>query len=333
MDLIKPATIAPLVGPSQAERDRLMALPREESAHAAALASLECLNFVEAPVGPSAAPLSFPLTIAAWNLERCYFVEASAELIRRQGAQIALVTEVDNGMARTGQRHTTAYLAANLGMSYAYGVEFLELELGNAPEIAYAKDGFNQQGFHGNGLMVRGALAAPVLIRLDRHGHWFRPESKAHRIGTRCAVAGAVMTAQGPLYLVSVHLENLGDAEYRRNQIETLLDAVDLLAGGLPVVIGGDLNTGLADEGDFEKETLFGYAAGRGYQRHGGPLDQMSTRQSLFHERPVRQYKLDWFLTRGVDVAESRIVPAVGDDGTPLSDHEMIVATIVGLGG
>ena len=46
---------------------------------------------------------------------------------------------------------------------------------------------------------------------------------------------------------------------------------------------------------------------------------------------PSGAYKLDWFLTRGVDVAQSRIVPSLADDGTVLFDHDMIVATITGL--
>lgn len=330
-DLIKPAQVAPLAGPSQAERDRLLALPRVESEHAAALAGLACLQRVEAPVGPPALPLNFPLTVAAWNLERCYFVGPSAALLERQGASIALLGEVDNGMARTGQRHTTAELAAALSMSYAYGVEFLELELGAPVELQYCKDDFNRHGFHGNGLLAATPLLAPVMIRLDRHGHWFRPETKAHRIGTRCAIAGAVATEQGPLYVVSVHLENLGDAEYRRRQMETLLDAVDELAGDIPAIVGGDLNTGLADGGDFEKETLFALAQARGYARHGGPLTQMSTRPSMINRDPARAYKLDWFLTRRLDVAESHIVASVADDGTVLSDHDMIVATVSGL--
>ena len=121
----------------------------------------------------------------------------------------------------------------------------------------------------------------------------------------------------------------LAAGEYRDNP--DLLALVDELAGDTPAIIGGDLNTGLADEGDFEKETLFGFARGRGYERHGGPLDQTSTRPSMVNRNPSRAYKLDWFLTRRLDVADSRIVPALAEDGTVLSDHDMIVATIGGL--
>lgn len=332
-DLVKPAQIALLTGPPQAERDRLAALERTEANHAEALAALDCLQRVEAPVSQLGAPLSFPLTVAAWNLERCYAVEKSAEAIAREAADIALLSEVDNGMARTGQLHTSRELAERLGMTYAFGVEFLELELGAEIELQFCTDDCNRHGFHGNALLAKAALQSPVMIRLESWGHWFKPESPAHRIGTRCAIAAAVATTEGPLYTVSVHLENAGDSAYREGQVRRLLDAVDQLAGDAPVIIGGDLNTGLADGGDFEKETLFAHAHGRGYERHGGPLAQTTTRPSRVSRNPRGTWKLDWFLTRGLIVEESRIVPAVAPDGEVLSDHEMIVAKVGGFRG
>lgn len=331
LDLVNPAQVALLTGPPQAERDRLDALERTEANHAAAMAALACLQRVEAPATELAAPLSFPLTIAAWNLERCYAVEKSAELLKREGADIALLSEVDNGMARTKQRHTSRDVAAELGMACAFGVEFLELELGGEVELEFCEDDFNLHGFHGNALLARTALQAPVMIRLEAHGHWFTPESLARRVGTRCAIAAAVMTSEGPLYAVSVHLENRGDAAYRETQVRGLIDAVDELAGDTPVVIGGDLNTGLADNGDFEKETLFAHAYGRGFERHGGLIGQATTRPSRVSRNPRGTYKLDWFLTRGLVVEDSRIMPSVAEDGEVLSDHDMVVARVAGF--
>ena len=331
LDLVKPAQTAPLTGPSQVERDRLAALERTEANHAAAMAGLACLQRVEAPATVLADPLSFPLTVAAWNLERCYNVEKSADMLGREGAELVLLSEVDNGMARTRQRHTSRDIAARLDMAHAFGVEFLELELGADVELAFCEEDFNLNGFHGNALLARTALQSPVMIRLEAHGHWFTPETPAKRIGTRCAIAAAVMTTAGPLYAVSVHLENRGDATYRETQMRGLIDAIDALAGDTPVIIGGDLNTGLADNGDFEKETLFAHAYGRGFERHGGPLDQTTTRPSRVSRNPRGTWKLDWFLTRGVEVAGSTIVPSVAPDGEVLSDHDMVVLEVTGL--
>jgi endonuclease/exonuclease/phosphatase family metal-dependent hydrolase len=328
LPLVKPAQARLLAGPSEEERKRIVLLERLEENHATVLASLECLQRCEAPPSGLVPPLSFPLTVAAWNLERCYAVETSAALLMRECADIALLSEVDNGMARTGQRHTSRDLAAALGMAYAFGVEFLELELGKGAELEFCRDDFNRHGLHGNALLARAALQTPVVIRLEAHGHWFRPESTEHRIGTRCAVAAVVMTTGGPLFAASVHLESSAGTEYREAEIRTLLDAVDALAGNMPVIVGGDLNTGLATDGDFDKETLFAHAYGRGYERHGGPLDRMTTRLSRVNRTLQRGWKLDWFLTRGLRVAESRVVASLAPDGEVLSDHEMIVARV-----
>jgi endonuclease/exonuclease/phosphatase family metal-dependent hydrolase len=327
-----PGRAEQLAAPSVEARAAFLGLPRTEAAHREAMAGLDCMNRLEAPVGPNGTgELNFPLTVAAWNLERCFFPGPSADLIAEAGADVALLSEVDNGMARTGQRHTTRDIAERLGMNYAYGVEFLELHLGNPVERQFSQDDFNLHGFHGNALLARATLKQPELIRLDQRGHWFRPQSREHRIGGRCAVAATLPVAGGDVLAVSVHLESDADQGYRAGQTAMLLDRVSELAGDLPVIVGGDLNTGVADNADFEKETLWAVAAGCGYTRHGGPIDQMTTRPSLVTRNPSHRYKLDWFLTRGLNVGESRIIAAVGPDGTPLSDHEMVVMRVDGV--
>lgn len=169
------------------------------------------------------------------------------------------------------------------------------------------------------------------MIRLDEHGHWFHGETGQPRTGGRCAIVATLAVGDGALVAVSVHLESNADGPYRAEQTRRLLDCIDSYAGELPVVIGGDLNTGLADDGAFDKEALFAIAAEAGYRRHGGPMDAMTTRLSAMSRRPDIPLKLDWFLTRGLAVAESRVVAAVAPDGSALSDHEMIVAEISGL--
>lgn len=327
---VKPAQTALLVGPPEAERGKFLAMARTSENHAAALAGLECLQRLEAPATALAAPLGFPLTIAAWNLERCYNVEKSAALLSAEGARLVLLSEVDNGMDRTGQRHTSREIATGLGQAYAFGVEFLELEAGNATELAFCKDGFNRHGFHGNALLAAAQLQAPVLIRLPDQLFWFNNEVSA-RIGSRCAILATLMTEMGPLCAVSVHLESRGDAAHRHAQMAMLFDSIDSLVGDMPVVLGGDMNTGLADGGDFEKETLFAEAAARGYTRYSGALHQTTTRSSRVSREPKGTYKLDWFLTREIAVSASRIVAAVAPDGEVLSDHEMVVIEVAGL--
>ncbi|SDF18558.1 hypothetical protein SAMN04488105_11432 [Salipiger thiooxidans] len=42
--------------------------------------------------------------------------------------------------------------------------------------------------------------------------------------------------------------------------------------------------------------------------------------------------KLDWFLSRGLTLETVEIRPSPGPDGTPLSDHDAIVARAEAIG-
>ncbi|WP_099558952.1 endonuclease/exonuclease/phosphatase family protein [Hartmannibacter diazotrophicus] len=324
-------TVAALAVPTTREREALAALEPSVAAHDKAMAGLDCFGAVEvAGSAKEMAPLGFPLTVAAWNLERCLFPERSAAKIAASGASVVLLSEMDDGMSRSGQRHTTAAVADALGMAYAYGVEFLELGLGSQSERQFCKDASNEKGFHGNGLLAAGPLVRPFLFRLPGERVWFGGGEQS-RIGERMAVGAVIETEEGPFVAVSVHLESNADSPYRERQIMALIDAVEAHAPGLPILIGGDLNTGNHIGGDFEKEGLFAASAARGFLRHSGPMDQMTTRPSLITRHPDRAMKLDWFLSRGLAIGSSAIVPSLDDDGTPLSDHDMIVCRIEGF--
>ncbi len=109
-----------------------------------------------------------------------------------------------------------------------------------------------------------------------------------------------------------------------------LIDALDANFPSAPLLIGGDLNTGNHIGGDWRDETLFDHARGRGFSVHGGAETAMTTRPSLITRWPDRAMKLDWFLTRGLQVTQSHIVTSLDQAGQPLSDHDMIVLEIAG---
>ena len=165
--------------------------------------------------------------MAAWNLERCLFPEETAEHLRGTGADVVLLSEMDNGMARTGQRHTTAELAGMLGMTYAYGIEFIELGLGSDTELEFCTDVFNDKGFHGNALMASAALANPFMIRLWGERLWFINGGDQPRVGERCAIGAVIRTEHGPFVAVSVHLESATTAAYRERQMQELIDRIE----------------------------------------------------------------------------------------------------------
>lgn len=326
------ATTDRLAAPSAEDRAAIASLERTIAAHDARMAELPCMNAVEAGGrAERAGPLPFPFTVAAWNLERCLFPLQSAEHLGATGAEIVLLSEMDDGMARTRQAHTTAEVAGELGMAYLYGVEFIELGLGSDTEREFCKDRFNRRGLHGNALLSAVPLREPFLLRLEGERLWFTGEVDQPRLGERMAIGGMVDTESGPLVLVSTHLESAATAAYRERQVVGLIDALDAAFPGRPVLIGGDLNTGNHAGGDFEAEGLFARAAERGFTRHGGPLDVMTTRPSLITRWPERAMKLDWFLSRGLAVSGVEIVSSLSPTGKPLSDHDMITCCIDGF--
>jgi endonuclease/exonuclease/phosphatase family metal-dependent hydrolase len=320
-----------LAVPSLELREGFASIVRTIAAHDAAMGARPEMNSIEVGGTPSSdTPLAFPFTVAAWNLERCLFPAESAAHLAATNAPVVLLSEMDNGMARTGQRHPTAEVAETLGMHYAYGIEFIELGLGSDTEREFCEDDFNAKGFHGNALMASVPLGRPFLLRLWGERLWFT-DSEQPRLGERFAIGAVIETEAGSFVAVSTHLESATTAVYRERQVKELIDALDETFPGLPVLIGGDLNTGNHAGGDFEAEGLFAVSAARGFTRHGGSLDIMTTRPSLITRWPDRAMKLDWFLSRGLKIGETRIIPSLDETGRPLSDHDLITCAIEGF--
>ncbi len=325
------ATVSTLDAVSLDERAGLADGGKTIEAHDAIMSRLGAMNMIETGGSPSRTlPLAFPFKVSAWNLERCLFVEDSAAHLAANDPAIVLLSEMDNGMARTAQRHTTAELAAAMNMAYLYGVEFLEMGLGSDTERGFCRDSFNEKGFHGNGLISSVPVAHPFMVRLWGERLW-RNDADQPRIGERCAVGGVVATEAGPFVAVSVHLESAATAAYRERQTQELIDEVEAAFPSLPILIGGDLNTGNHAGGDFEAEGLFAMSAARGFIRHGGPIDQTTTRPSLITRWPERAMKLDWFLSRGLQMGYCGITPSLDGMGRPLSDHDIITCRIDGF--
>ncbi len=312
------------------QRISILSAPRTAAAHRELLSNIPAMNALQ--LGGQAQISSLPeqFTVAAWNVERCLFPEATAAHLGQVNPDVVLLSEVDHGMARTSQRHTTEAMADTLGMAYAFGVEFHELDLGGPTERHFCKDDFNTLGWHGNAILSSVPFERTALIRLDDHGHWFSCDEGAAdpdqpRVGGRMAIAAVLPTESGPVCVVSTHLESNADAAHRHTQFEVMLDAIGSFAPGLPVLIGGDLNTGnhLPPDFNWQNESLFGLAETRGYD-WGFTADGTTTRPSLITPHPQRVMKLDWLAGRDLSCEEKGLLTSISDEGTPLSDHDCV---------
>ncbi len=308
--------------------------------HARFADALPCLQAIEYRPAPSDQKTREFIRIAAWNAERCKYAAASAELIRSAQVDLALLLELDVGMARSGNRDTIGELAADLGMGHAFGVEYVELGLGDDREKRWHAGESNTVGLHGNGLLASVALDKLAVIRLDEGGRWFagRQSTAERRIGWRMAIGAQARFAEGMVFVVAVHLESGTDAEDRAGQSRKLIEAVDELAQGLPVIIGGDFNTadlptpGEADAGWFRSperhEPLFADFADAGYDwmRANEPRATQRMRPDGTPLPPFQ--RIDWFFTRGLNVAGAETLSATDSKGMAISDHELLVVTL-----
>ncbi|MFO1055505.1 MAG: hypothetical protein U1E53_00895 [Dongiaceae bacterium] len=321
--------------PRLLERARTVEASRE--AHDGFVAALPCLHAIELVESGAPWAISSRFRIAAWNAERCKFIPESAALLAGIDADIALLTELDVGMIRSGNRNTVRELAGRLGSGYAFGVEYVELGLGDNREKLWHAGGRNEVGLHGNAILGKARLEAPDIVRLDAGARWFAGEqtTQERRIGWRNAVLATVEVAGAPLTVASVHLESSTDAADRAAQVAAMLGAIEDRAGAGPVIVGGDFNTAdlppadTADRAWFEgpaaHEPLFALFAAAGYAWRDAntPTATERMRPDGTPEPPYR--RIDWFFTRGVGLRRAFSVAATDDTGSAISDHDVIV--------
>jgi endonuclease/exonuclease/phosphatase family metal-dependent hydrolase len=336
-DLIVPDLQAP--DSAVLEEARLASAQGRRAVHGSLIARIPALNAIERRSPDNPLPWPGSIRIAAFNAQRLKNRQAARRLMEQARAQVTLLSEVDLGMARSGNVHNIRSLIAGSGEGYVYGVEFVELDLGGADEIERCAGRSNAQGLHGNAIVTDLALERPCLIPLEENGLWFPGiDGLQRRIGGRMALAARVAQAPRPLWIVSTHLESKTDPADRQAQIGALLRALDAIAPGEACVIGGDFNTKALPRGEDERhllldaperyEPLFAdlRAAGFAWRHANLALPTQTPGPTDKHEPPFG--KLDWLVARGVTASNPQVIRAVDEQGRAVSDHEMIAVDV-----
>lgn len=184
------------------------------------------------------------LRAVAWNLERGKGHVAIRGLLESdpvlREADLLLLTELDVGMARSGNRHVARELAAALGMDHVYANHYVVLSPGDRSERAHPWP--TGASLHGSALLSRfpitHASAVPLPDRRDKYG------ATERRLGGKSALRVVVEAPDGPLPVVVLHLDPFASPRFRARQMRTVLEAIGTSERCL---LGGDLNTNTDD--------------------------------------------------------------------------------------
>lgn len=340
-----------MIGLPSEERQRLGALldhaaQEEVMAMIPQFSQAEIYNLVPAP---SRAPES--LGTLVFNMERGVCLEELGDFLETCPAarpvDVILANELDDGCVRSGGKNTTLELARRLGMNAVFGLEFIELVNREDPK-----------GFHGNAIFSRWPVKRAKVVRLPEQYNWYFDRQR--RIGGRLAILAELDIAGKRLGVGTIHLENRTHGPGRRAQLEAVLAEAEAMFPGMPVILGGDLNTNTFDGRD--KDAIQAVAGSPALQRRC--LEDVAAWEEclpaaeaagyrLLPERavPTRRkplpggghldLRLDWLLVRGAETGESRTISTRKADcgfappgsalaaftGEELSDHNAVWAS------
>lgn len=153
------------------------------------------------------------LKVIEFNAERGRWWLESSSLLK--DADVIILNEMDIGMARSDQQHTTRLLAHFLGMNYAWGLEFVELTQGDKGDRAFNSQSFpDLNGLHGNAFLTKCKISEPVLFR-NKIGEYFSDKKNGYnanglekRLGGRMGLFGRIIVDGSPVVIGSVHKLN-----------------------------------------------------------------------------------------------------------------------------
>jgi endonuclease/exonuclease/phosphatase family metal-dependent hydrolase len=178
----------------------------------------------------------------AWNIERGNRFEGIVEALKNhpqlKDRDVLLLTELDYGMARSGNRFVARELAQHLKLNYAFAPVYIALQKGSGVEARV--EGENTKSLHGLALFskypLRNVHAIPLPNGKDKM------LGKEKRLGHLRALIAEVEHPAGVFRGVSLHLDAHSSRRHRQRQMRIVLEHLETLPA-LPTVIGGDWNT------------------------------------------------------------------------------------------
>jgi endonuclease/exonuclease/phosphatase family metal-dependent hydrolase len=199
------------------------------------------LDGIERGDRSDARPPAGSLRAVAWNIQRgMHFDQLRAALLEDpvlRTADVLMLSEVDLGLGRSGNRNVARELADALGMNYAFAVSYLTLE---DDHLENPEGRENTLALAGSAILSRAPIRRAFNADLPELRDKFSSSEK--RLGKKRAVIAELETASGPLVVAQAHLDSNASPAQRAQQLAALLGQARTL--DVPrMLLGGDLNT------------------------------------------------------------------------------------------
>jgi endonuclease/exonuclease/phosphatase family metal-dependent hydrolase len=182
------------------------------------------------------------ISALAWNIERGIQLDGVIEALknheRLKNKDLLLLTELDYGMARSGNRFVAQEIAQALNLNYAFAPVYIALQKGSGVESQI--EGENTRSIHGLAMFSKYPMCNVHAIPLPngKDKMW----GKEKRLGYLRALIADIEHPMGVFRAVTVHLDAHCSRAHRRLQMKIILDHLNTLPS-LPTIIGGDWNT------------------------------------------------------------------------------------------
>jgi len=180
------------------------------------------------------------LKAISWNIERGKNLDGLLRVFRShpefKQADLFLLTEVDWGMARSGNRNVAAELGEALGFYSYFAPSYYNFTNGHGFERN--SEGENSLGLHGKAILSRFPLQDIQVIPMPNATD--KLKSKEARLGEKRALLGSIALGEKKLNLACTHLDAFSSPKMRARQLGEALRGCQ---GEGPLLIAGDWNT------------------------------------------------------------------------------------------
>jgi endonuclease/exonuclease/phosphatase family metal-dependent hydrolase len=203
--------------------------------------------FVPPAAAVRASPSSQPLKAVTWNIERGKRFDLLVQTLTThpdlRDADVFFLTEVDWGMARSGNRNVAADLGKATGLYAYFAPSYFNLTAGHGSERRIEEP--NAVGLHGKAILSRYPLVNLRVGAMTNATNKFN--SKEVRVGRKRSLVADLPIEGGCLALACVHLDAFSSPKMRAFQFREAVRPLVNGAPSTPALVAGDWNTNTMD--------------------------------------------------------------------------------------